>query len=286
MTLLGFALVFTAAICHATWNFFVKKINGGAELVWLFSALIVIIYLPLALWVVVVDGISFGPLQYLFIAISTIVHLAYFLLLQRGYRYGDLSVVYPVARSTGPLLSSFFAVMLLGEHVTVQLVVGAVIIIFGVLNLTGGLRRAMAANETSSLTFGLAVGCLIGTYTICDAYAVSVLLIPPLLLDYASSVGRVIVLAPVARQKWDLVAAHWRDHRFGVLVIAVLSPLAYILVLYAMTFTPVVYVAPTREISVLMTVLAGSLLLGEGQLARRLGWAVVIVAGVILLATA
>ncbi|WP_425416973.1 hypothetical protein [Oricola indica] len=69
-------------------------------------------------------------------------------------------------------------------------------------------------------------------------------------------------------------------------MIAIFNPLAYILVLYALTFTPVAYVAPMREVSVLLTVLAGSLLLGEGRLRPRLFWAAVILSGMTLLVTA
>ncbi len=70
-----------------------------------------------------------------------------------------------------------------------------------------------------------------------------------------------------------------------MIAIAVFNPLAYILVLYALTFTPVVYVAPAREVSVLITVLMGTLLLGEQGLRRRMGWAVLILAGMTILAT-
>ena len=83
----------------------------------------------------------------------------------------------------------------------------------------------------------------------------------------------------------ETVRTFWREQRLIILVVATIMPLAYILVLYAMTFTPVVYVAPLRESSVLLTVLMGSILLHEGDLKRRLGWAVVIVTGVALLAT-
>ena len=109
---------------------------------------------------------------------------------------------------------------------------------------------------------------------------------PPLLLDYVSSVGRTILLAPIAVKRKKQIGTYWREHRFGVLAVAVFNPLAYILVLYALTFTPVVYVAPTREMSVLITVLLGSILLREGDLRRRSLWATVILSGVVLLATA
>ncbi|MBZ0124214.1 MAG: DMT family transporter, partial [Roseovarius sp.] len=249
MSLAGLALVLAAAFCHATWNVFVKRINGGAELIWLFSLLTVLIYLPLAVWIVLVQRPQFGPWSYVFLAGSTALHLGYFLLLQAGYRRGDLSLVYPVARATGPLLSTSFAVMFLGESLTLQMAAGALVIVLGVLMLTGGLRSG-ARQLGVSLAFGMGVGVLIGSYTVWDAYAVAVLAVPPLLLDYASNLGRLVILAPAAYRARAAMGRHWRDHRGGVLAIAVLSPLAYILVLYALTFTPVAYVAPLRESSV------------------------------------
>ncbi|EAR49711.1 hypothetical protein OG2516_12426 [Oceanicola granulosus HTCC2516] len=283
MTSLGFLLVFAAAVSHATWNFLVKRINAGPELVWLFAALSVPIYLPAALWF----GWTWRPsgaVDWLFLVGTAVLHLGYFLLLQAGYRRGDLSLVYPTARATGPVLSSTAAVLLLGELWTWQAAAGGGVIVFGVLMLTSR-RRAGGGSAATSLAFGLGVGTLIGAYTIWDAYAVSALLIPPLLVDYASAVGRTVLLAPLAWRRRLSVRRLWAEHKAAVLAIAVLNSLGYILVLYAMTFTPVVYVAPLRETSVLLSVLAGSLLLGEGHLRHRLGWACVILAGVALLAT-
>ena len=282
MSISGFALVIAAAFCHAAWNFFVKRIDGGPELIWLFSVLSVLLYLPVAVWIVVVEEPVFGMRQVVFVIGSAILHLGYFLFLQTGYRKGDLSLVYPIARATGPLLSTSFAVFFLGETVSMQMAAGAGIVIFGVLMLTGGIA-AGAKRLSASLLFGLGAGTLIGSYTVWDAYAVSTLSVSPLLLDYASSVGRAVILTPVANRKRKLVRQHWRKHKAGVIAIAVFNPLAYILVLYALTFTPVVYVAPTREIGVLLAVLAGSLLLNEGRLGRRLGWSVFILGGIILL---
>lgn len=285
MSTLGLALVLAAAVCHATWNVFVKRIGGGAELIWLFSVLSVLIYLPVAVWIILVQKPVFGPWQALFVAGSAVLHLGYFLLLQTGYRKGDLSLVYPTARATGPLLSTAFAVLFLGENVTLQMAAGAAVIVFGVLMLTGGIRPG-AQQLSASLLFGIGAGTLIGSYTAWDAYAVSALLVPPLLLDYVSSIGRVVLLAPIASRNHSSVRRHWREHKAGVLIIAVFNPLAYILVLYALTFTPVAYVAPIREVSVLLTVLAGSILLQEGSLKQRLGWATVILGGMALLITA
>jgi drug/metabolite transporter (DMT)-like permease len=285
MTIFGFGLVFAAAFCHATWNFYVKRINGGPELVWLFSALSVALYAPVALFIFMTTTAPFGRWQVAFIAGSTAMHLAYFLLLQQGYRRGDLSLVYPTARATGPFLSTLFAVAVLGEKTNLQAATGGIAVICGVLFLTGGFKRG-GDRLGPSIAFGVTAGTLIGGYTVWDAHTVAALSVPPLLLDYASSIGRTFLLAPIAARRKELVAAHWRDHRGAVFAIAIFNPLAYILVLYALTFTPVIYVAPTRELSVLITVLLGSIALGEGDLRRRLTWAALIVLGVVLLASA
>ncbi len=284
LSLLAFSLVLAAAFCHATWNFYVKKINGGPELVWLFSLVACVLYLPAAIYIFIQEAPSFGWIELVFIVGSSVLHIGYFLLLQAGYRNGDLSLVYPTARATGPVLSVSFAVLFLGELITLQVALGAALIIFGVVSLTGGFSKR-ASNLKSSLAFGLGSGTFIGAYTVWDAHAVATIMIPPLLLDYASIFIRMIIMTPVAIKRADQVKMHWRDHRLPVFVVAALSPLAYILVLYAMTFTPVVYIAPLRESSVLLTVLMGSIILGEGDLKRRLGWAVIIMGGVAILAT-
>ncbi|TLP48156.1 hypothetical protein FDK21_00340 [Cohaesibacter sp. CAU 1516] len=285
MSITGFALILTAAFCHATWNVLIKRINGGPELIWLFSTVTVILYFPLALWILLVERPQLDAMTFLLILGSATFHLGYFLLLQTGYRKGELSLVYPIARATGPLLSTTFAILLLDESITPQMAAGAIAIVFGVLMLTGGFRSG-ARNVSTSLLFGLAAGVLIGSYTAWDAYAVSIHLVPPLLIDYGSSAGRMVVLAPVASRSHGLIRQHWQQHKWGVIAIAVFNPLAYILVLYALTFTPVALVAPLREISVLLTVLAGSLLLGEGNLKHRLVWALVILIGMSILVSA
>ncbi|MDP4795288.1 MAG: DMT family transporter [Rhodospirillales bacterium] len=284
MSVFAFLLVLAAAFCHATWNFYVKRLNGGAELAWLFAVVSSILYLPIAIFIFIVDKPVFGLLEFGFVFGSAIIHLGYFLLLQAGYRSGDLSLVYPTARATGPLLSVTLAVLFLGEFISLQIACGAVIIIIGVVSLTGGFSKR-PSNFRTSLLFGIGSGTFIGCYTVWDAHAVSTIMISPLILEITGLVCRAAVLTPVGLRRMQIVKTFWKEQKRAVLIVSTISPLAYVLVLYAMTFTPVVYVAPLRESSVLLTVLMGSILLGEGDLKRRLGWAVVIVSGVILLAT-
>lgn len=282
MTTLALLLVLAAACCHAAWNFLVKRLDAGPELVWLFSVIAAVLYLPLAVWVYAQAQIAFGLEALVLCVASAVLHLAYFLLLQQGYARGDLSLVYPTARATGPLLSTAFAVAVLGETLTWPVFCGGLAVIVGVVFLTGGFRPG-AQHVTRSLAFGLGVGLIIGVYTVWDAYAVQTVLIPPLLLEYSSTILRSTALAPVAIKRKEKVKGLWRDHRLAVIGIAIFNPMAYILVLVALTFTPVVYVAPAREVSVLLTVMLGTLVLGEGEFRSRFGWAILILFGMTLL---
>ena len=135
-----------------------------------------------------------------------------------------------------------------------------------------------------ALAFALVTGLFIATYTLWDKYAVSTLGVPPLLQGYASLPVMVLVIAPFALRERSRTTRVWRDYRHQVAGAAVLSPLAYILVLIALSFTAVAAVAPAREVSVLAGVLLGRTMLGEAGLAWRLAAAGAIAAGIICIA--
>src|ERR687897_3652523 len=136
MTLFALALVLAAAVFHATWNLLAKRVgDGGAVFVWLFGFCSLVIYAPLAV-VVLVSAPHLGPVQFLFMFGSGVLHLGYFVLLQRGYAVGDLSLVYPLARGTGPLLATAAAIVLLGERPGTLALAGIALITIGVLLLT------------------------------------------------------------------------------------------------------------------------------------------------------
>jgi drug/metabolite transporter (DMT)-like permease len=134
------------------------------------------------------------------------------------------------------------------------------------------------------LVFALVTGVFIATYTLWDKYAVSTLGVPPLLQGYASLPVMVLVIAPFALRERPRTTRVWHDYRRQVAGAAVLSPLAYVLVLVALSFTAVAAVAPAREISVLAGVLLGRAMLGEEGLAWRLAAAAAIAAGIICIA--
>lgn len=219
----------------------------------------------------------------LFVAGSATFHVSYFLTLQRGYRVGDLSVVYPLARGTGPLLTMVGAVLWLDERPTPLAVIGALLIIASVFFIAGGEQMLWRRQMGAGVGYGLLTGLLIAGYTLWDKTAVSTLLVAPLLLEYGSSIGRTLILTPTAWRRRREVGYEWRTHRWEAIGIAILSSLAYILVLTALITAPVSYIAPLREVSILFGALLGTWLLKEGQASRRLLAAGVMVVGIVLL---
>ena len=284
MSLFALGLVLVSAVAHATWNLYAKRASGGPAFVWLFDVASTVLYAPLALIVVLRPHEPITLLGFGFIAGSAVLHLAYFLMLQQGYRIGDLSLVYPLARGTGPMLSASAAIIFFGERPGPLAIGGAALIGVGTFFLAGGGGSMRQASARRAILFALATGGIIAAYTLWDKRAVSSLGIPPLLLNWSLGLGRVGLLAPYALRQRAKIATIWRSYRREVLVVATLSPLSYILVLTALAFTPVSYVAPAREISILIGVLLGTQLLAEGHTRQRLIAAGAMVLGVVGLA--
>jgi drug/metabolite transporter (DMT)-like permease len=283
MTILALSLVLLAALTHASWNIYAKVAAESRHFVWLFSAGSVLIYGPVVVAVLFVEQPVFEVRHWLALAATSVLHLLYSLSLQTGYRHSDLSVVYPIARGTGPLLSFIGAGLLLGEALTAQSVAGLVLIVGGILlvaGLIGHHRRAPGVG----VFYGLLTGALIAAYTLNDGWAVKVLLISPFVIDFTGNLFRMAVLAPRAWRDRARVALEARTYRKAVIVVSVLGPLGYILVLYAMRLAPISHVAPARELSTLVGAWFGSRLLREDSGPWRIVGAALIVAGVISLA--
>lgn len=290
MTLLALAVLLVAAFLHAIWNYLSKQAGGGAVFVWLFAALAAVIFSPLVVGFILWQEPQIGWPQLVMMVTSAALHTCYFLLLQRAYSRSDLSLVYPIARGTGPLLTTIVAIAFLGERPSLLALLGTFGILSGVYILSGmpGLNRRQTARLAGSTCTGvgqaLLIGVFIAFYTIWDKQAVSAFLVPPLVLDWAANVGRALFLSPYALRHWEEVRQTWSRHAGKALLVAVLSPVSYILVLMAMVITPVSYVAPTREVSILIGVALGSRFLGEGDTKRRLAGAAAILGGVAALA--
>ena len=284
MTSFAVLIVVFSAFIHATWNLLAKRASGGPAFVWLCTGLASVIWAPMALWVLVFQHPHIGAIETIALVGTAILHLAYFLVLQRGYVVGDFSLVYPIARGTGPTLSTIAAIILLGENPTPLALLGALLVVCGVLVVTGDPRKLTADGARKAVVYGVLTGALIAAYTLWDKYAVSALSIPPLLLDYSANLGQTLMLAPFAVRNWGLVAQEWKGHRLESLGVAVMSSLAFILVLTVLISNPVSYVAPMREISILIGTVMGARLFSEDGARRRLIGGGIMVLGVMALA--
>jgi drug/metabolite transporter (DMT)-like permease len=276
------ALVLSAAVAHALWNLLAKPARGGPAFVWLCTAGSAVVYLP-----VLVVALASGPgplgLEALgLMAGSGALHALYFVLLQRGYATGDLSLVYPLARGTGPLLSTAAAIAFLGERPGALAVAGAAIIVAAVLSMARPSRGSRAQRDGT--VFALLTGATIAGYTLWDKHAVGAAGLSPFVYYYGTNLANATLLAGVAVRRRSQLRLAWRTSRGRAAGVAVLSPLAYVLVLYALARAPVSLVAPARESSIVMGTLLGALVLGERDLGRRLPAAAAIVAGVVALA--
>jgi drug/metabolite transporter (DMT)-like permease len=284
MTLFALALVLSSAFFHATWNLLTKRVGGGTVFIWLFAALAAAIYAPLAGAVIVLQQPRIGAVGLLFMAGSIVLHLAYFLLLGQGYRVGDLSVVYPLSRGIGPMLATAAAIAFFDERPSLLALSGALLVGLGVLLLAGSPSKIRESETAAAVAYAALIGVFIASYTLWDKHAVSALLIPPILYDWTNYLGRAVLLAPFALRRREEVRATWSAHRREALGAALLSPLSYILVLTALVVSPVSYVAPAREIGILIGAVMGARLLAEGDARRRLAAAGAIVLGVLALA--
>ena len=291
MTPLALALVLAAAVCHATWNLVAKKAGGGNAFVLISAILVGIVWGPVVVWVGVQELGQWALVHWLLVLSSALIHVLYFRTLLHGYAVSDLTVVYPVARGSGPLLSTLGAVVVLGETVSVLGVAGALAVVGGVFLIAGGpafLRKAQDPQQrervVSGLRWGALTGLFIAAYTVVDGYAVKVMLISPILVDYVGNVLRIPVMLPFALKKPAEFVNAWRTQWRAALVVAVLGPLSYVMVLYAVRMAPLSHVAPAREVSMLFAALAGGTLLGESDRLLRFVGALAMAAGVIALA--
>ncbi len=291
MPLSALALVLAGALIHALWNIAAKKAQGDTRFTFFSCIIMAVVWGPFCVWwgwhVVPLWGLK----EWALIAASGFVHWVYFSCLLAGYRKSDLTVVYPLARGSGPLLSSMAAVVVFGEQLSALGGAGIVGVVLGVFLVAGGTGLFKAAHDPAKkarvqagVFWGLLTGALIACYTVLDAWVIKVVGISPILFDYWCNILRLpYAVVPVLR---DLPEAKrlWRTQWKYAAVVGIFSPVAYVCVLYAMQLAPVSHVAPAREVSMLFAALIGGHLLGEGDRLLRVAGAVLIALGVAALA--
>lgn len=277
------ALVLVAAVLHATWNLAIKGVTADrVTFIWSYVVTTVVCWVPVAVAWVVVTGEHPGWVWLLGAAVTGVLHVAYQLVLQRGYAEGDLNLVYPLARGSGPLLTFVVAVGVLGQRPGAVAAAGVLAVVVGVVLIA---LRPGRDGVRAGVGWGFLTGATIASYTLWDNYSVNHLGVPPVPYFVLGTVLQLPWLtALLATRREESVRDVWGRTRGPALVVGLLSPLAYILVLRALQLAPVSLVAPARETSIVIGALFGWLVLREPRPARRLVGAVVVLAGIGLIA--
>ncbi|HIH9743608.1 TPA: DMT family transporter [Klebsiella pneumoniae] len=280
MQLSTIAMILTAAVAHAVWNIASKyKREDTLVFVWAYSCASALLWLPFSL-ILIVEGqqeldwrLAVGAV------ISSVLHIAYSLILQAGYERAELGVVYPIARGSGPVLTILFATLLMGERLSPGALIGAFIVIAGIFVVTGNPLRS-GNRPLQGMLWGAATGTAIAGYTLWDGYSVISLHLDPVSYYASTLLLQSLILTPGAMRRRYRIPTAVRVDIVPIFIIAVCSPLAYILVLTAMQSMPLALVAPLRESSIIVGSLLSYWLFRENHLVRRIAGAVVVLAGI------
>ena len=271
MPLTALVITLAAAVVHAIWNLVVARSQDNQATTAVAIAVGVIVAAPFALLRWHVESPAWP-----FIVASSVLELVYFYLLTTAYRRAEMSLVYPIARGTAPVIVLIVSVAVLGIATSLPQAAGVALVGLGVI-LVRGLRGGA---KWSDVALALAVASSIAGYTLVDkegvryadpiTYVTLILVVPAI----------VSLLYVASRGGWGRVrAALKRD----AVITGIGTVIAYALVLVALTLAPAASVAAVREVSVVIAVALGAILLHEKVGPSRVAGAIVVVLGVALI---
>jgi len=276
-------LVVAAAGLHAGWNAIAKRGGDPVVFLWLATLVSSVALLPLGAWYLVTDGLAATALP--FVGATIVLHTVYFYALGRAYASGAYSLVYPVARGLGVALVPILALLLLDERLSPLGTLGVLLVVAGIVSLhrlpVGD--AALSAAPRRALLWPIVTGLTIAGYSLVDKAGVARL--NPVPYIFLMEGGCALVGLPLIRLRHDAVRLEARGWRRIVLA-ALMSTLAYTLVLFAFRLSKTGYVVASRELSIVLSAVIGSLWLREGRLAPRLTGAAIVLSGVVCIALA
>lgn len=266
---------------HVVAHVALKRTENRNAFVWWVLAWGGVLFLPVAVW----RWQPVPPSAWGIMALSAIFEAGYFLAIARAYQSADLSVVYPLARGTAPVLLALWATAFLGEQPRPGGLAGIGLIAVGLylINLPnlGAWRAPLAALRRAGPRWALLAGLCISLYTAVDRVGIRYL--DPFLYTYLALWLTWALITPVvlrelgrARLVRELRLTGWRSALSGFTTLA-----AYTIVLYAIRAgTPASYAGAVREVSVVFGVALGVWVLKEPGPSVRLVGAVLVAAGV------
>ena len=282
--LLPFALIMVSAAFHATWNFLAKGSRDKEPYMLLINLSSLVTVLPI--FMVILGDWGFPSAALPFLLVSGAAEVAYFLSLSRAYEEGDLSIVYPIVRSS-PMFVAILAFALLGERLSAWGVAGILIIIAGVYVLHmregGGLLGPLGSLRGRATMFALAAALGTTVYSLMDKLGVEA--VDPISYAFWLELFVTPMLAPViiARKGFGSVTAEWRGGWRRICASGFLMRVGYLPALYVMTMAPVSYILALRQVSVVLGAVLGVAVLRESYGRQRLLGSAIIFIGVYIL---
>ncbi len=308
MSILALVLTLLAAFLHAIWNLLAKKADERLIFFWLMLWIAVIFYLPgFAIKILFAEPIPdytqiesakvipfakpIPNIAWWFIAATGIIHAFYFAFLSSAYKRGDLSLVYPLARGTGPLLVPFAAFLFINESLSIVGVIGICAVIIGiyVIHLEAfsfaALKKPFVAIKQSSTRLALLTGVIIACYSVVDKVGVGY--VNPFKYIYLMFLLTAVCLTPyVILTKRDTIRDVWNRFKISIIIVGFLCLFTYMLVLFAMSLSKVSYIVSVRQFSLIFATLLGITVLREKHGRQKIVGAALICLGVVLIGIA
>ncbi|MFT2707959.1 EamA family transporter [Clavibacter zhangzhiyongii] len=276
------ALALGSAVAHTGWNALSKAgAGGGTAFVWLCTVLGALLVVPVAVAIVLAQGLVPAWSWLAAGAVGAALHGGYSLVLQAGYERGEVSVVYPVSRGIAPVLVAVLGVVLFGQRLGIPSGVGVLLIAVSVLLLLGDGSRAGAG---SGVAWGALTGVVIAGYTLWDAAVVVAWGIPPVPYYAVVALLQLGMITVVARRHLGVGVLRDRRRLGRAAAVGALIPLSYVLSLLALQHAPVGQVAALRSTSIVMSGVVAWVALGERVSARRVASTVLATGAVLLIA--
>jgi drug/metabolite transporter (DMT)-like permease len=278
-------LVLLAAAAHATWNLLARRADDKLAFLWCGNVVSTALFLPIGVWLLLTEPISVAAWG--IVGASAGLEALYYWTLAQAYRHGDLSLVYPMARGTAPILVPILAALFLGERLSGLAGAGIGLVVLGTVAIharslgwpsLGAIGEVLGQPGTR---YALLTGLVIAAYSTLDKYGVS--LVRPVLYAYLLFAGLSAILLPVVLRRRSALVREWKLRQGSIVVVGLLAPASYGLVLLALTLAPVSYVAAAREVSVVLAAILGAVVLHEGYGPQRLLGSTAIAAGLMLL---
>jgi len=290
MTGLALILVLLSALSHAIWNLLAKRAINQEVFLWCVLVSSSVLLLPLSVFLIWKYQILYPGWWFIFG--TAVLHVLYIIFLGRSYARTDLSLAYPIARGMGPALVPIIGALLLKEVITPPAIIGITCVVVGIFavywwgNFIDVLHDPLKIFREPGTRYALLTGLVIAAYSVWDKVGVSY--VNPLLYMYFLALGSALFLTPYI---WwfhgiSTIRIEIRKEIGSIILSGLLMFLTYSLILFALQFSRVSYIAPAREVGVVIGVVFGTLLLKEPFGKGRAIGSCLIIAGLVLISLA